>query len=318
MNEDTIALIAPEHESKDWRWWVPRILAGAVGAILLGAGVLKATDLEMFIKQIKDYDIITNRIALALTAWGLIVVECVLGVALLIFYRPRVTLLAAGVLFLVFMGAIGWAWATGATEDCGCFGAWAKRTPAQAMVEDLLLLAAVGLAWIGHRRVDAPPTRMKAWATAVACVIGLALPMAFGFPISAISQSKSKTAGMKLDNLQVQGLDQYDLKVGEYLVILFDTECSHCQEAVPKLNELTQDSALPPMVAICKNEEWRRMLFANSYKPAFPIGQIGEKEFLKLLAAGETPRIMLVRDQQVLKIWDKDIPPKAEIKAAMK
>lgn len=318
MSEDRMTLTTPKQESTDWRWWLTRLLAGAVGVVLLVAGVLKSTDLEMFIKQIKDYDIISSRTALALTAWGLIVVECVLGVALLIFYRPRITLLAAGALFLVFMGAIGWAWVTGATEDCGCFGAWAKRTPAQAMLEDVLFLAAIVGAWFGHRRVETPPTRLKAWIIGATCIIGLALPMVFGFPLSAISQSKPKTVGMKLDNLQVQGLDQYDLRIGEYLVILLDTECSHCQAAVPKLNALTHDASLPPMVALCKNEEWRRVLFANTYKPAFPLGQIGEKEFLKLLAAGETPRLMLVRDQEVLKIWDKDVPPVGEIKAAMK
>lgn len=318
MSEDRMTLTRPKRESTDWRWWITRLLAGAVGAVLLVAGVLKSTDLEMFIKQIKDYDIISSRTALALTAWGLIVVECVLGVALLIFYRPRVTLLATGALLLLFMGAIGWAWVTGATEDCGCFGAWAKRTPAQAMLEDALFLAAVVGAWFGHRRVETPPTRLKAWIVGTTCIVGFALPMVFGFPLSAISQSKPRTVGMKLDNLQVQGLDQYDLRIGEYLVILLDTECSHCQAAVPKLNALTQDAALPPMVALCKNEEWRRVLFANTYKPAFPLGQIGEKEFLKLLAAGETPRLMLVRDQQVLKVWDKDVPPVGEIKAAMK
>lgn len=318
MSEDRATLATLKEESRDWRWWVTRLLAGAVGVVLLVAGVLKSTDLEMFIKQIKDYDIISNRTALALTAWGLIVVECVLGVALLLFYRPRITLLATGALFLVFMGAIGWAWVTGATEDCGCFGAWAKRTPAQAMLEDVLFLGAIVVAWFGHRRVERPPTRLKSWVMGLTLVVGLALPMVFGFPLSAISQSKPRTAGMKLETLQVQGLDQYDLRIGEYLVILLDTECSHCQAAVPQLNALTQDPALPPMVALCKNEEWRRVLFANTYKPAFPLGQIGEKEFLKLLAAGETPRLMLVRDQQVLKIWDKEVPPAGEIKAALK
>ena len=55
-----------------WRLLVHRLLAGAVGVILLTAGVLKATDMELFIGQIRDYGIISQSIVLTLSAWGLI------------------------------------------------------------------------------------------------------------------------------------------------------------------------------------------------------------------------------------------------------
>lgn len=299
-----------------WRWWVIRLLVGAVGVILLTAGVLKATDMELFIRQIRDYGIISDRVWLALIAWGLIALECALGAGLLVFYRPRLILSLTGLLLLVFLGATARAWLTGATEDCGCFGAWAKRTPAEAMLEDLILLAVIGLVWVGQRRIQVPQTRAKAWAISMACLIGLALPVLFGFSISAISQPQSKAVGVELGDLPVQDLDQFDLSHGEYLIILLDTECSHCQEAVPQLNALAAASDLPRVVSLCKNEEWQRMLFTATYHPTFPIGQMSEADFMRLLADGETPRILLVRDRRVLHVWDKTIPSKETIKAA--
>jgi len=295
---------------------VGRLLAGVLGLVLLAAGVLKTPDMERFIRQIGDYGIISNRVVLGLSAWGLIALECALGVGLVVFYRPRLTLSLTGLLLLVFLGATGWAWATGATEDCGCFGAWAKRTPAEAMIEDFIMLAAIGMVWVGHRRMRVPQTRAKAWTVTSAFLVGLALPIMFGFPISAISQPQSRPPNIELGNLQVQGLDQVDLSHGGYLIVLMDTECSHCQEAVPQINALAAAADLPRLVSLCKNEEWQRMLFATAYHSTFPIGQIGEGDFMRLLANGDTPRTLLVRDQRVQQVWDKTIPSSEQIKAA--
>lgn len=301
-----------------WRWWAIRLLAGAVGLFFLTAGVLKATDMEHFIRQVRDYQIISDRVALVLTAWGLIVAECALGVGLVVLYRPRLILTLTGLLLVIFLGATGRAWMTGATEDCGCFGAWAKRTPAEAMIEDLILLVAIGVVWVGHRRLPVSQTRFKLWAVTMACLVGLALPVVFGFPISAIGQPPSPSPQMELGNLQVQGLDDVDLTRGEYLIILIDTECSHCQEAVPQMNALAAASDLPRMISLCKNEEWQRMLFAAKYQSQFPIGYISEADFMRLLALGDTPRTLLVRDQRVLRVWDKTLPSKEAIKAALR
>jgi uncharacterized membrane protein len=90
-----------------WPTWVSRVLAGAVGLILVAASVLKATDIELFVRQLKDYDIISQHTVLVLGAWGLIGLEFGLGVALLVSYRPKLTHPFTGTLFLVFLGATG-------------------------------------------------------------------------------------------------------------------------------------------------------------------------------------------------------------------
>lgn len=308
MDEETFTPSPEGMRPADWRWWITRLLTAGVGAVFLLAGVLKAMDMPFFIRQIRDYQIITDRTVVTLLAWGLIAVECAVGVSLLVFYRPRITLAITGLLLLVFLGATSWAWATGATEACGCFGAWAERTPAEAALEDLFLLAATGLAWLGYRRRRAAPSRRQTLAVTAACVIGLILPVAFGFPLSAISHPQSTSTGMTLGDLRVEGLAHTDVHRGTYLIVLIDTECSHCQEAVPELNALAEASDLPPVVALCKNEEWRRLLFIDEFQPAFPLGQISQKEFMRLLADGDTPRLMLVRDGRVDRVWDRTVP----------
>ena len=300
-----------------WRLWMPRVLAAAVGLVLLTAGVLKATDMELFIRQIRDYGIISQRVLLALSAWGIIAVECALGVGLLVFYRPRLVLSSTAMLLLIFLGGTGWAWLTGATEECGCYGIWFKYTPAEAVLENFILLSATVAAWAGRGHLQTSHTRAKAWAVSAACLIGFALPVAFGFPISGINRPPSEALQLEFGSLQIQGLDHVDLTHGTYLIILTDTECHHCQEVVPQVNILAETAALHGVIALCTNEESQRMEFAQEFQANFPIGQITEDDFWRLLGHGDIPRFVLVCDGSVRQMWDQEAPDKDMIEAAL-
>ena len=298
-----------------WRLWVYRLPTGIVGLILLMASLLKATDMEVFIGQIRDYGIISQGIVLTLSAWGLITLECVLGVGLLILYRPRLILSLTALLLLIFLGATTWAWLTGVTEDCGCFSDWVKRTPGEAVLGNLILLTATALAWLGHRNVQVPQPRIKAWAVATACLIGLTLPVVFGFRATGIHRPESKAVEVDMGYLKMQGLEHIDLNHGMYLIVLMDTECLHCQEVVPELNALAQESDLPNIIGLCTNEESQRKTFVEEFELVFAIGKIEEDIFFRLLSGGEIPRIILLHDGHVQQIWDHKVPDKEKIKA---
>ena len=300
-----------------WRLWVPRLLAGAVGLILLVAGLVKAMDMELFIRQMSDYGIISHHLLLAVSAWGLIALECALGIGLLIFYRPKITLPFTFLLWLTFLGATSWAWITGATEECGCFGAWVEYTPAQAVLENLILLVATLFAWVLHKGLRRPQPRAKAWCVAIAFLIGIALPLAFGFPISRISQSPWETIEIELSKLQIEGVDKVDLSSGTHLIIIMDTDCEHCKEALPELDALAEAPDLPPVIALSMNDASARARFIEEFQPAFPFGQIAADAFWRLLGVGDVPRTILLKDRRVQSVWDHHVPDRKLIEAAM-
>ena len=300
-----------------WRLWVPRLLAGAVGLILLIAGLVKAMDVELFIRQMRDYGIISHYVLLALSAWGLIALECALGIGLLLFYRPKTTLPLTSLLWLTFLGATSWAWITGATESCGCFGAWVESSPGQAVLENLILLVATLFAWVWHKESHRPQSRTKAWCVAIAFLIGVTLPIAFGFPISRISQSPWETIEIELSKLQIEGVDKVDLSRGTHLIIIMDTDCEHCKEALPELDALAEAPDLPPVIALSRNDESARRRFIEEFQPAFPLGQIEENVFWRLLGLGDVPRTILLKDMRVQSVWDHHVPDRKLIEAAM-
>ncbi len=301
--------------NQGWRSNVPRLIAGAVGIVLLSAAFIKMMDMDLFVRQMRDYGIISNYLLLGISARGLIALECTLGAGLLVFYRPKLTLLLTSTLLLIFVGATGWAWLTDATKDCGCFGAWVKRTPAEAALEGLILLVLTVIAWAIYRPSRKPEARPKAWAIAVACLAGLILPLVFGSPVTRVDPNQTRTGEIFLGDFQIEGLDRVDLEHGDYLIVLIDTGCSHCRDAVAALNWLAEDPDLPEVFALSSNGEDQLKTFRKELQVIFPIGLITEEDFWRLLGDGDTPRTFLVRDRVVQEVWNSEIPDEDTIKS---
>jgi thiol-disulfide isomerase/thioredoxin len=120
---------------------------------------------------------------------------------------------------------------------------------------------------------------------------------------------------MDITKLEVLGVeDPVDLKQGAYLLVLMGTDCAHCKKLLPEIDMLAEEQDIPRLIALTKDDESKRKSFVDQYMPIFPVGQIGDKEFWRLLGTGKMPRIMLVLDGRVQKIWDQRVPEKDTIK----
>ena len=91
-------------------------------------------------------------------AFGLPVLEIAIGLALLAGVFVRTAAIASAVLLVVFIVAVGSAWARGLQIDCGCFGgggqvaAGAPPTRSRSLRDVGLLLLALALArWPASR-----------------------------------------------------------------------------------------------------------------------------------------------------------------------
>lgn len=283
-------------------------LAALLGVVLLVAGVLKTIEPFDFVRQIASFQMLPKSLHIP-AAWFFLIVECGLGAALVIGYQLRWTLIASAALTLLFMGALGYVKVAGIpVEDCGCFGSQVKRSPNAALIEDgLMLAAAVGAFFLlGRSKVAGMGGKWRVGIVTLFAAFGLFTPLAFGFPVAS---------GNEFQNVKIEGLT-VDLTKGEHLVVLMDTECSHCQENAPKISELIGVKGLPPVVALCSNEEWRRKFFTQRYGAKFPIGQISKEDFKRLMADGDTPRIVLVKNGRTIKAWNVEPPTADDVRKA--
>jgi thiol-disulfide isomerase/thioredoxin len=91
------------------------------------------------------------------------------------------------------------------------------------------------------------------------------------------------------------------------------TDCAHCKELLPDIDMLAEESGIPKVVALSKDNEAQRRAFVKKYEPVFPIGQVSEKAFWRLLGNGKMPRILLVQEGKIRKVWDRTVPQKEMI-----
>ena len=296
-----------------------RLLCGAIGILLMTASLMKATDIQLFMGQIKAYAIVSSPLLVTLIAWGLITVEWTFGVGLVIFFRPGWMLPLTGLFWLFLLVVTGWAWVGRVTQECGCYGAWVRQSPGTATVENLVFFLVTTLAW-KYRPADKRfGGRTKGRIMSAAIALGLALPLLSGIP----STFKEPAAAMDLSEdmaggVRIPGQGHIDLRRGTYLLFLMATDCPHCLEVLPEVDNLADGRELPRVIALTKNGDKERQRFIREFAPPYPLGHIEEERFWRLLGAADLPRFFLIRDGHVLKVWDNRAPTVEEVAGAMK
>lgn len=297
-----------------------RLLAALVGMVFLAAGLMKATDLALFVRQIEAYGILTGTDWVTYLAWFLIPFECALGAALLVWYRPRVTLGLAALLLAAFIGVTSWASLTGITDDCGCFGPWMKQTPEMESLQNILLLVMIVAAWW----MGPAPTTRGAWrkglTVSVACAVGLAVcVVSSGDVLKEEGAENGRAENGIFHEIQVygHGLEYVDFRLGDTIVVLFGTNCAHCRESVSLINALAETPDLPEVIALCTDDEAQCHQFVEEFLPVFPIGHIDDEVFWRLLGDGNLPRVFLVRNGTVMHTWNASVPDSEAVRAIL-
>jgi len=139
------------------RPWLAAAARLLLGAVLVVAGALKIPDPAAAVRAVRAYRLLPEGLV-GPVAFGLPVLEIAIGLALLAGVFVRTAALATAVLMVVFVLAVGSAWARGLQIDCGCFGGGgevaAGRTayPGEVARDVGLLLVALALArWPASR-----------------------------------------------------------------------------------------------------------------------------------------------------------------------
>lgn len=136
-----------------------------IGILFIFSGLIKLNDpigteikleeyFEVFAGNFHPAFLHLRGIALELGLF-MIVLEIVVGVAVLLFYRMNITTTILLVLLVFFTFLTGYSHFTNAVTDCGCFGDAIKLSPFQSFLKDLILFPFVlHLFW--HRKSYEP------------------------------------------------------------------------------------------------------------------------------------------------------------------
>ena len=231
--------------------------------------------------------------------------EFILGVALILNWRPRLILPSSAVLLCFFTALMTYAWKIGATADCGCFGSLVNRSPGEAAVEDLIMLALVLVAWWGGRPLESTPTVRSSKLLAAGAILAVGVFALRYFPEASRAENSDLQVGVSLNGLSLDGVN-LDIAQGRFVLALFSPTCGRCQKEVPKLNEFQQVADLPSVLALTSFPAESKALskFKEHLRPKYEIATISLTDFRRLTYNHGYPRLAYVDDGVVQAVWE--------------
>ncbi|NBR82149.1 MAG: DoxX family membrane protein [Flavobacteriia bacterium] len=140
--------------------YLTHLIRFLVGALFIFSGLVKLNDPMGLSFKLHDYfapDVLNmewlNPFTLELALF-VIILEVLLGVALLLGYQKKGTLLLLSGMIVFFTFLTFYSAYFNKVTDCGCFGDAIPLTPWQSFYKDVILSLAILILWLGQRHIQ--------------------------------------------------------------------------------------------------------------------------------------------------------------------
>jgi hypothetical protein len=245
-------------------------------------------------------------------ARALIGLEFFLGLLLIANYNLRKLTIPFTVLLLVFFCIyLGIQMAvSGNSGNCGCFGEHVRMTPLQAVIKNLVMIAACAVIYLWHR----------GWTTRYhLLLVSLALTTSVLFPFILNPIDYSYTSNnleeevnypLELDLLyhpedtsKVQ-VPSKELRKGKQVVAFLSLSCSHCRVAAKKFRLIKKNNPGIPVYFVLNGDREKYSTFIEDTKADnIPYSYCLGKPFIQL-ASTQLPKIYYLDNGIVVKKVD--------------
>ncbi|MEW4923079.1 BT_3928 family protein [Algibacter sp. 2305UL17-15] len=162
---------------------ISRIL---VGVLFIFSGFIKLNDPIGFSYKLQEYfspDVLNipflEPYALLISVF-VVVFEVVLGVFLLIGYKPKFTVWSLLLMIIFFTFLTFYAAYFEKVKDCGCFGDFIKLKPWESFGKDVVLLALIIVLFIGVKYINPVFSKLQ---TTVLALLGFIVSLWFGYHV---------------------------------------------------------------------------------------------------------------------------------------
>ncbi len=229
----------------------------------------------------------------------LLLIEFILGAMLITGYRSRRAAMASAGLLFIFAVILIWEIAAGKERECGCFGALVDRTAGQALLEDMIFLAAAVLAL--RCKTDKSQVK-KRWAL---LLVGSAVCWVLFFSLSRPAFAALRTGSA----WNPPGAGGETIEREDLLVWIFDPECGDCLDQVGYLDSLSGSEELPELIGLTDASPGRLREFIWDFEPEFEVRRIDTDTYRRIfLPAGS---LFLVVKGRVKRIWRTGMMPES-------
>ncbi len=318
---------------KSKSYLVARIFEIYIGLYFIAGAIPKALDIDKFAVQLSAYKVIEAPFWLMTAALFTLFVEMALGIALILKLRLKgLTLVSLQCLLIFFTGLILYAWRVHGLEDCGCFPVFRMPPEISTVKNILMFLAGCYMGWrfffsplqpsdaseaplpLRHQTREILYSSVKVSLAALVAFMAVAHAwQEMDQGVFANSNSDERGVFAQFDLYLEEG--HYNLGEGLYLVPIISMTCAECLEKSPHLNDLVMMPDVPPMVALCYEDQPGDMEgFRAMVMPLFALHSLGDRALMYYALIGDEPfRLCLVLNGKMIHAWDGHVPEYSEL-----
>ncbi len=157
-----------------------------VGGLFIFSGLIKLNDPIGMSYKLQEYfstDVLNLPVFepyALMIAIIVVVLEVVLGVFLLIGYKPKFTVWSLLALIVFFTFLTFYAWYFDKVKDCGCFGDFLKLKPFESFIKDVILLVLILALLVGIKHIKPLLTKLP---TTIFALLGFIVSLWFGYHV---------------------------------------------------------------------------------------------------------------------------------------
>jgi hypothetical protein len=265
--------------------------------IFLFSAFAKAWDAEAFADMLLLY----GPQWFSIGAPIIIMIEAVLGMALVMRFKTRWSAIAADCFLVIVSAIFAYGVLAKGIQDCGCFGIFSKMftgKPWVTFVRNLLFMAISIPAILDTNREVRhlyPKTCLTILVVAIACFIcGLSMRKSYSLPkISDVKSNDRSKVMEKLNEIYPFNPDS------TYVVYLFSFTCPHCQNSFANVQQFQQFKVADKVIGIAVEDQEAQERFYRIYKPEIDIITIPREQMEQI--TNQLPIGMSIRENSIKK-----------------
>lgn len=269
-----------------------------LGLMFLFSAFAKAWDAEAFANMLLLY----GPQWFSIGAPIIIMLEAVLGMALVMRVKTRWSAIAADCFLVVVSAIFAYGVLAKGIQDCGCFGIFSKMftgKPWMTFVRNMLFVAiSIPVIVDTNREVRHlyPKTCLMIIVAAIACFIcGLSMRKSYSLP--KISDVKSNDRSKVMDKLN----EIYSFNPDStYIVYLFSFNCPHCQNSFANVQQFQQFNVADRVLGIAVEDQDAQERFYRIYKPEIDIITIPREQMEQITI--QLPVGMSIKENAIKKV----------------
>ena len=273
-----------------------------VGSVFLVTGIVKALAPQTFIIHITKLQLFSQKVNLAV-AIAFTILECVLGIALILQLFPQWLFPGTIVLLLVLSALTYWSTSTKRTNDCGCYNGLINISPNQSLLLNILYTALIGLAWF-YPVADILTVSQQVTALLISLAISCLLTGVSYLYLWKKQKPLLDLSLLKVDRLwQPKWIEEYadSLTTGDKLVVFLMPGCQMCKSWIKVLKIVHKRPDLPDVVAGVARTPEEVQEFVQLHNINFPV--VAMNPFVMSRFAEAFPTGVLLKDGIIREKW---------------